>query len=38
MTRFVNVGIFIREKVWLANGKEGDRIVAGPSTEAGCEG
>jgi hypothetical protein len=40
MTRFENVGIFIREKfgskIALANRKEGDRVVAGPGTETGC--
>ena len=42
MTRFQNVGVFIREKVWLENSREpiGRRVTvgAGPSTETGCGG
>jgi hypothetical protein len=40
MIRFENVGVFIREKVWLENSlshrNDSDKVRAGPSTETGC--
>ena len=39
MTMFENVGVFIREnvsKIALPNRKQGDRVVAAPSTETCC--
>jgi hypothetical protein len=42
MSRFENVGVFIRErfgsKIAGANRKEGDRVEVGPSRETGCGG